>query len=74
VKCLYFAVCFCSYFCQLVFLFDRVVDEVEALKAILMDELIVRTNERLVLQLLACYESWISFAYPLWLALIGVFH
>lgn len=40
-------------FCHFVFLFGRVVDEVEALKAILMDELIVRTNERLVSYLLA---------------------
>ena len=31
------------------YVFDRVVDEVEALKAILMDELVVRNNERLVL-------------------------
>lgn len=36
-------------FCQFLFSFDRVVDEVGALKAILMDELIVRSNERLVL-------------------------
>lgn len=49
-------------FCHFVFLFGRVVDEVEALKAILMDELIVRTNERLVLYLLACCKSWILFA------------
>jgi hypothetical protein len=38
----------------------RVVDEVEALKAILMDELIVRTNERLVfifIGMLQCYQS-----------------
>lgn len=35
-------------FCHFIFLFGRVVDEVEALKAILMDELIVRTSERLV--------------------------
>lgn len=36
-------------FCQFLFSFGRVVDEVGALKAILMDELIVRSNERLVL-------------------------
>jgi len=36
-------------FCQFLFSFGRVVDEVGALKAILMDELTVRSNERLVL-------------------------
>jgi hypothetical protein len=45
-------------FCQFLFLFGRVVDEVEALKAILMDELIVRTNERLVVIFICMFHIY----------------
>lgn len=42
--------------CQFWFFFGRVVDEVEALKAILMDELIVRTNERLAFTFICMFH------------------
>lgn len=52
--------------CQFLFLFGRVVDEVEALKAILMDELIVRTNERLAFSMYLHVPQFVDF---IWLLL-----
>lgn len=48
-------------FCQFLFSFGRVVDEVGALKAILMDELIVRSNERLVLIFSSMFQVLTTF-------------
>ena len=49
--------------CQFLFSFGRVVDEVGALKAILMDELIVRSNERLVLMFICMFQGLLDFVF-----------